>query len=323
MKLILTLIFFIAGYVSVAQDCDPKNLAQLPGKWKAGPQGSINNVSAADIQKEKANLNRIYSMISAGYKPLGVVINYSFVFSKYGERKWYGDPYSFNMYVLPYLCDPLDAEKKKYYVAVSSATNVSVMVNQSSELDLYAALLEPDDMRGYLRMNKRPEKRDGYWFMGEKVVADRGTANETISYEYLVTYNDTLPFSYMSRKEYLLIQKKRLEKTMSGSNSNSYKEYMDRINKHLQWPDQELAKTAICMMNDEELFNGFVEEGARGSFIAIKPNPDYFHKNLPLSSPQFFALVFKVTKNAPVYESSVTGIEKSLDIQKLRSMLGH
>ncbi|HLO81665.1 MAG TPA: hypothetical protein VK166_11930 [Chitinophagaceae bacterium] len=323
MKLILTLILVCRGFILIAQECDPAMLAKLPGKWKTARQGSINNVTATDLQKEKTVLNTIYNMVTTDYKLEGVVIDYSFVFSKYGETKWYGDPYSLNMYILAYLCDPNDPEKKKYYVSVSSATNVSVMVNHSSNLDLYAALLEPDDIRGYLRMEKRPEKRNGYWYLGQKVVSDRGTNHETISYEYLITYNDTLPFLYLSRREYLLIQRKRLENSIKSDGSTSYKEYMDRIDKHLQMPEQELAKPAICMVNDEERFNGFVEEGTKGSFIAIKPNPDYFRKNLPLSSPQFFNLVFKVTTNYPVYESSVAGIEKSLDIQKLRAMLGH
>ncbi|HEY9362382.1 MAG TPA: hypothetical protein VIQ00_03900 [Chitinophagaceae bacterium] len=39
-----------------AQDCTKELLAQKPGKWKAGQQGSINNVSVADFAKEKLAL---------------------------------------------------------------------------------------------------------------------------------------------------------------------------------------------------------------------------------------------------------------------------
>ncbi len=59
------------------------------------------------------------------------------------------------------------------------------------------------------------------------------------------------------------------------------------------------------MWNDEERFEGFVEEGTRGSFIAVKPNLSYYRKNLPKSSPQFFTVIYKLSQGDPVFEANI------------------
>jgi hypothetical protein len=65
------------------------------------------------------------------------------------------------------------------------------------------------------------------------------------------------------------------------------------------------------MWNEEERFEQFVDEGTSGSFIAVKPNLEYFNKNLPKSSPQFFTVVYKISKGDPIfrgkYESNRKG----------------
>lgn len=86
--------------------------------------------------------------------------------------------------------------------------------------------------------------------------------------------------------------------------------------------DEFLSEPAVCRYNDEERFNGFVTEGTPGSFIAIKPNLDYYRKNLKLSVPQFFYITYKITQNEPVFENNISGLMKALDFEKLRNMLG-
>ncbi|KIC94181.1 hypothetical protein [Flavihumibacter solisilvae] len=83
-----------------------------------------------------------------------------------------------------------------------------------------------------------------------------------------------------------------------------------------------MSKPAICSWNEEERFEKFVEEGARGSFIAVKPNLAYFRKNLPMSSPQFFTVVYKIAHGDPVFEENIEAIKKSVDFATLKNMLG-
>ena len=200
-----------------AQDCSKEMLQQKPGIWKNGSQGSIRNVSATDLTKEKSVIAAIHKMVSTDYKPAGCQISYSTVYGKYPGtgQTFIADPYHYAMYLLRYLCDANSADRSKYYVDYSTPTTVNITANVIYSLNnLYAAKLPGDDSRGYLKLKQRPEKKDGYYFMGEEVVGDSHLENKIKEYRWLITYDDTLPFSYISRKEYLLVQKKRLEKAI-------------------------------------------------------------------------------------------------------------
>ncbi|MDO9257913.1 MAG: hypothetical protein Q7U54_20530 [Bacteroidales bacterium] len=324
MKNILLLGAVLFALTSFAQeDCSKEILAQKSGTWKVGMKGSIAGVTAADLVKEKAVLASIHKMISSNYSPVGCELNYSTVFGKYPlEGQVYkADPYYYSMYILRYLCDQNSADKSKYYVDISTPTTVNIVANSIPFLSiLYATNLPADHFRGYLLLEERPIKKDGYYFSKEKI-----SYNEEIwEYRWLITYNDTLPFTYLTRKEYLLIQKKRLEKSVSESpGSEKYaQKYFDRINEFLSRSEDELSKDAICMWNDEERFEGFVEEGTRGSFIAVKPNLAYYKKNLPKSSPQFFTVVYKIAQGDPVFDANIAAIKEAVDFAKLRGMLG-
>ena len=325
-QLLLIPIIFISLF-SLAQDCTKELLQKKPGTWKAGLQGSIVNVNKADLAKEKSVMDGIHKMVSSRYSPTGCQISYSTVYGKSSTpgQTWIADPYYYSMYILRYLCDRNSADKSKYYVDVSTPTTVNITANAIFALNvLYAAPIPPDDFRGYLKLKKKPERKDGAWFLGEEVVGDYGTPNEIKEFRWLITYGDTLPFNYVSRKEYLLIQKKRLEKTIKESPSEqAYNEkFLKNISNQLNQAETELSKPAICMWNEEERFEKFVEEGTTGSFIAVKPNPNYFRKGMSLSSPQFFTVVYKISKGDPVFDENIANIKKAVDFETLKSMLG-
>lgn len=325
----LTLFTLLALSLNVfSQNCTKELLAQKPGTWKVGPQGSIVNVKAADLAKEKAVIAGIHKMIAANFKPTGSEISYSTVYGKglSAAGNWIADPYHYVMRILRYLCDEQSTDKSKFYVDISTPTTVNIAANAMYSLGtLYAANISADDFRGYLKLKQRPVLKDGYYFMGEEVVGDSHLPNKIKEYRWLITYTDTLPFSYISRKEYLLIQKKRLEKAVKESPGE--KAYLDQyfksINDYLSKPESELSQPAICMWNEEERFEKFVDEGAPGSFIAVKPNLAYYRKNLPMSSPQFFTVVYKIAHGDPVFEKNIDGIKKAVDFAVLKSMLGN
>jgi hypothetical protein len=312
---------------SFAQDCSQELLKQKPGVWKAGMQGSIVNVSAADLAKEKATLSGIHKMVSAQYKPSGCQILYSTSWAKsqIAGQTWIADPYYYSMFVLRYICDANSKDKTKYYIDYSTPTTVNIVANAVFYLNaLYAANIPEDDFRGYLKLKSRPVKKDGYYFLGEEVVGDSYLEYKIKEYRWLITYSDTLPFSYLSRKEYLLIQKKRLEKSIieMPSEKKYLEKYLNNINEYLRKPENELNEPAVCMWNDEERFEKFVEEGTNGSFIAIKPNLQYYHTKLSKSSPQFFSVVYKIAHGDPVFEENISNIQKAVDFAALKNMLG-
>lgn len=320
------LLFF--SLAAFTQDCSKELLLKKPGTWKADPQGFIQNVTAADLAKEKAVIAGIHKMVSSNYKPTGCQISYSTVYGKQlsAGRTWVADPYHYAMYILPYLCDNKSADKSKYTVAVASASNVEITVNQLSLFragELYAATI-PNEERGYLKLKQRPQKKDGVWFMGEEVEGDAGTTNEITSSSWLITYNDTLPFYYVSRKEYLLILLKRLDQAIKESPGEKeyYNKFIKNVNEYLKKSEAELSQPAICMWNDEERFEKFVAEGTKGSFIAVKPNLDYYHKKLPKSSPQFFTAVYTISAGDEVFAENISNIKKAIDFAALKNMLG-
>jgi len=322
---LFTLMLFLSVQLN-AQDCTVASLLQKQGTWKAGPAGSIKNVAAADLAKEKSVLVAVHKMISSNYSPMGCQVSYSNVFGKYpGQGQLFiADPYHYAMYILRYVCDKNSADKSNFYTDVSTPTTVNIAANVIFSLDnLYAANMPADDFRGYLKLKKRPQQKDVAWFMGEEVVGDYGTASEIKEYRWLVTYNDTLPFYYVSQKEYLLIQKKRMEQTIKEEGaSDFYNKFLKNITELLKQPDAALSSPAVCPWNDEQRFTGFVKEGIPGSFIAVKPNLDYYRKKLPKSSPQFFSVVYKISKGDAAFEQNMAAIKKTVDFSKLKSMLG-
>lgn len=325
MKYPFLIIFLCIYCCAIAQDCSKEALRKKAGVWKTSPQGSIKNVSAADLVKEKAAIAAIHKIINTNYNPTGCQISYSTVYGKYPSagQNFIADPYHYSMYILRYLCDRNSTDKSKYYVDVSTPTTVTITANVIFSLNnLYAANLG-DHFRGYLKLEQQPQKKDGVWFLGEEIVGDYGTANEIKEYRWLITYNDSLPFSYVSRKEYLLIQKKRMEQTIKEEGaSDYYNGFIKNINEQLKKPDAELAVPAICLEHEEQRFTRFVAEGTAGSFIAVKPNLDYYSKKLPKSSPQFFTVVYKISKGDAVFEDNIAGIKKAIDFEKLKNMLG-
>jgi len=318
----------ICSLISVAQDCTPEALLKRPGVWKAGMGGSIHGVSAKDLLREKATLASIHKMIQANSTPQGCQFLYTNALTGFMPgtgRNWIADFYDYTIYVLPYLCDPASSDKTKSYTAVATATILNVNVNVLGSLNnLYAADLPEDEFRGYLKLAARPVWKDGYYLMSDRVTDATDPKHLSKETSILITYNDTLPFSYLTRKEYLALIKKRLEKSIKDNSSSKeyYNKYMNAINSWLVKPESELSKAAVCMWNDEEQFTGFVEEGTKGSFLAVKPNPSYYHKGLPRSTPQFINVLFRVTEGYPVMTINMDGIRKAVDLAALRNMLG-
>ena len=121
-----------------------------------------------------------------------------------------------------------------------------------------------------------------------------------------------------------MIQKKRLEQSLK--NNPGEKEYTNKfiknIKEYLKKPEVELNEPAICMWNEEERFESFVKEGSRGSFIAVNPNPAYYKKNLPKSSPQFLSVVYKIAAGDTVFKENMEAIKKAVDFATLKNMLG-
>ena len=311
-----------------AQNCDQELLSQKPGYWKAGMKGSTYLVSAADLKKETAVLASIHKMISANYEPIGCQASYSNHFSGTNPaagKNWVADFFGYSIYPLRFLCDPGSNDKSKWYVNIATASVLNIDANIIGFLNtIYSADLLDDDSRGYLKMAKRPVMKNGYYTWGEEISGDGRSKTPEITYRWLITYDEKLPFKDVSRKEYLLLIKKKLEQTMIDDKDHKefYSKYMNKINENLNQPENFLNEVAVCMWNDEERFEGFVEEGTKGSFIAIKPNLDYYNKKLGKSVPQFFLVTYRIATYIDNEVENMNRIREAVDFAQLKAMLG-
>jgi hypothetical protein len=173
-------------------------------------------------------------------------------------------------------------------------------------------------------MTHRPKDVGGFYFLGDEFSGDSRTKQR--EYTWLITYDSSLPFSYLSQKEYLLLTKARLQKSISenGNSSGFYNEYVNRVDEYLKRPETELAAPAIINRADEERFTGFLREGDRGAYFTIKHDPAYYRKGVPKSAPQFFTVVYSVWEGdeVPVYVDNMNSIKKAVDFSALKNLLG-
>lgn len=315
-------------FAAPAQECTSAALAQKPGAFRASKlSGSTTGVSAADLAREKSLLTNIHKIIAAGYSPIGIIADYSFHFDGGYDPKFQNkaaDTFGYSLYLLKYNCDKSSADKSKFYIGTDTPTVVRIDANIINNFGLSASNIADNTFRGYLLMRNMPKKINGFYFLGDEFSGNSQTKQK--EYTWLITYDDTFPFSYLSRREYLLLSKERLEKTIKDdSNANGfYNQYLNRINEYLKKSEAELNQPAIVNRSDEERFTGFVEEGSSNSHFAVKHNPAYYKKGLPKSAPQFFTVVYSVWEGdeSAVYTDNISVIKKAVDFNALKNMLG-
>lgn len=314
MRIIVFFLLLLCWQMISAQKCTDEAMAAKTGKWKPGIQGSIRNIAAADLVKEKAHMAGMQKKLSAQHVPAGLEIVYSTSWNKDASPGYIADPYSLSMYLLRYLCDK---SPKGFYVEYSSATNVVVAFNQLFTMDnLYAAPLPADHFRGYLRLFKKPEKKDGAIYMGTEL-SDNGNVKVE---NWLITRGDSLPFRFLSRKEYLVMTKAKLEKKIKAG-ENYLQQYLDKVNEQQKQPDKDLSQPAVCNWNDEESFTGFLKEGERFAFYPVVPDLSYYKKGLPKSAAQFISVKYKYSVGNAVFEKNIQGLKQALSVAYLRSLL--
>lgn len=314
MKIGSLLVLLLGWQLLAGQKCTDEAMAVKTGKWKPGIQGSIRNIAKADLTKEKAFMTGIQKKVSTQHVPAGLEIVYSTSWNKDQSTGYLADPFNLSMYLLRYRCDD---SPKGFYVEYSSATNVVVAFNQLFTMDnLYAAPLPADHFRGYLRLYKKPELKDGAIYMGTET-SDNGNIREE---NWLVTRGDSLPFRYLSRKEFLVMAKSKLENKIKAGESY-LQQYLDKVLAQQKQPDKDLLQPAVCNWNDEERFTGFLKEGERFAFYPVVPDLSYYKKGLPKSTAQFISVKYKYSVGNKVFEKNMEGLRKALSFEYLRSLL--
>lgn len=349
-----------------AQDCSKELLLQKPGVWKANSQGSTFGVSAADLLKEKKMVAAIHSMIQSKYSPMGVEAGFNGSYTR-ADANMAGNGYYYSIIPKNYYCDG-DIIRKAHETSTLFSINANMFGVEIYDTAQGDRLLG----EGFNVMQDMPVEKDGYWFFKE-IDAGLGFGMTGKSGTWLITYDGKLPYTYVTKKEFLEKRRKallvlmnmsasgieetlknneitkgfketaykndpaKLEKYMKmdyrqikeryqkflADNEKNFKPAFDKIDAQLKMTTAELNQQAIVTTDPKDhLSYLFTNDDDPSGHILIKPNPGYFNKKLPKSSPQFFAIFIRYNHKEPIATKLREDIMKAVDFGVLKNMLG-
>jgi len=317
-----------ALYVSLnaySQDCSPASLSQKPGIWKEGMKGSVSGIPAADLEKERKVVASLHSLIKSKYSPLGVEADFNGSFDRPDAEIPVND-YDYKIYFMPYFC-----EKNIIKTAHETSTTFSISSNRFNG-NIYEIADESNIPEGYYSLKNMPVEKDGYFYFEEK--ASLGFGETGKSRNWLITLDGKLPYSYVTKKEFLETQKKMLmtamPKAIENSNASyklntekSYKNALTKLETLLKMPSGESEQPAIVKQDPADYLS-YIFTNANDPFckVLIKPNPGYFNSKLTRSSPQFFLVNVTGNENDQVAGKVMNDLMKDFDFTSLKNILG-
>jgi len=359
MKQILLFIAILFSSTLFAQDCTEDLIFQKPGFWK-DVSGSESGIAAADLVREKKVVAAIHTMITSKYSPMSAKLNFGGAYSRpYPSMP--ANSYNYHIREFNFYCDgntmKTEEEVDKTYIISANGLDAEIydtaegdrllgdgfnVINDmpiekdgywyfkeiDGELNRLAWLITYDGKLPYAYVTKKEflEKRK-LALSNLMNVSAAGLKDHLKSIEVEKGFkeseykNDPEKLKKYMQMDYLP-SKERYEKFLSD-NENDYKPAFDKIEAQLQMTPEELNKQAIVKKDPNDPLSYLFLDSKDGSGdILIKPNPDYFNKKLPRSSPQFFWVEVKWNPNDPISIKFKEGIMKAIDFAALKNMLG-
>lgn len=210
MKKILSTLLVIAFFSATAQDnddCLKRQLAKL-GKWTKLTE-TVKS-SSADQAIQRRFYNAVHNPLQASYQPKGLDAAYSGTFQppQYSQRLahcWY------TLFAERYFCEGDALVLNKFDIDASFTT----MFNYVNFHEIYDTT-PVDHSIGFwsLREGFPVEIRPGIWQFNDVKTA-LGNDNQGITKLWLITYDGQLPWSFVTRKEFLLKRKRYLQREMA------------------------------------------------------------------------------------------------------------
>ncbi len=365
MKYSFSIAVLFISLQTFSQDCNDAYLLQKPGIWKENSGGG-SGITATDLVKEKKVVATIHSMIKARYTPMGVLAGFNGGYNR-SEQNTSCNSYAYSITPLKYYCDD-NSLKTEHETSTYFSINANIFdaeIYDTAQGDRLSA-------EGFNVINDMPVAKDGYWYFKE-IDAGLGFGMTGKSSAWLITYDGKLPYSYVTKKEFLEkrrkalfsqmnmaaegskdvlknieIEKKykeeefkndpaKLKKYMTmdylqiksryekllAENENKFKLAFDKIETQLKMPAAELNQQAIVKVDPEDpLSYFFTDDNDPLGKILIKPNPGYFNKKIPRSSPQFFWIYVRGNHKEAIALKFMTDIMKAVDFTLLKNMLG-
>ena len=365
MKSFTIICAILYSLTSTAQDCTDETLLQKSGTWKE-TSGSTSGIAAADLIREKKVIASIHAMIKSKYAPMGVKIDFG---GAYGSPypNMLADSYYYHIMAFDLYCDgnTFKTDDETSTTFQISANGFDAEIYDTAQGD--RALAE-----GFNVMPDMPVEKGGYWDFKETDVG-LGFGVKGKSKAWLITYEGKLPYSYVSKKEFLEKRKinlvtsmlaaaagfkdvlkniemekglmeteykndpEKLAKYLKGynytrdryekflsDNEKKYKPEFDKIEAQLEMSADELNQTAIVKLDPNANLSSYLFTDDNDPFgeVLIKPNPGYFNKKIPRSTPQFFWVNIIWNHNDRIATKFKEDIGEAVDFGVLKNMLG-
>jgi hypothetical protein len=326
MKYLLLLWALYASMIVYGQDCNPAMVSQKPGIWKEGMKGSVSGIPAAELEKEKKVVAAIHLMFKSKYSPVGVEADYNGSYDR-PDTEVPVNIYDYNIYFLHYIC-------KGNVIKTNDETSTTLTVSANRfDSKIYE---KPDEnnlpAEGFYSLKKMPVATDGNYYFEEKASLGMGETGK--SRNWLITYDNKLPFSVVTKKEFLEKQKNMLilamPKAIEGANASyktkteqDYKKAIAKIETLLKLPSADSDQPAIVKQDPNDYLSFlFTTNDDAFAKVLIKPNSGYFNSKIPRSSPQFFVVNLTGDEKEPVAAKVMSDVLKDLDFAALKGMLG-
>ncbi|GAP68028.1 hypothetical protein BA6E_10227 [Bacteroidales bacterium 6E] len=356
-KLIILLLlvnFLLRTTEARSQDCNPADLAKIPGTWRSNKDGSIHNVSPADLASERKVLTGILESMKARYQPVGGVLSHSnFHTVPLGEGKnWVASPYGHTMRFLEYVCEKDPKTNLPYKPAPETSAMVTFYVNQASgvqetggSINLYAADLPDDHSRGYLLLEKWPEQKGDLLYWEFRAPSERHPIGQKA---WMVAYPGKSPLAPLTKGEYLALKipllrqyheemqgyHREIDPQLDVASKRVYDESLLNLKAHEDliksteaqlgtMTPSELAEPAIIERGEPNgEFRGFKTANDLSVYHLAKPNPGYFDRTLPKWVPQFITVTIQYDTSEAINLKNIQMMEKAIDWEALRELLG-
>ena len=265
MKYFFVTALLFTSLFTFSQNCSEELLLQTPGILKADAPGGGRELKAADLAKHKIVLATIINMIKSKYTPMGIKALFH---ENYGYPITYrpANDYAYSIIPLNFYCDgntiKTEGETPTYFNITANLCAAEIYQLLNNE--------EATSGTGFHYISDMPIEKDGNWYFKEIETSLLGGMPGTgKEYQWLITYDGKLPFAYVTKKEFLEVQKKLVSKAMlmaasgfkdvlknkeieKGFKEKEYKNDPEKLKKYMKMDYLEVKARYEKLLSDNE-----------------------------------------------------------------------
>lgn len=328
---LLLFVVSLSSNSAKAQNCTPENVAKYPGTWKQGMQGTVNGITASSLAKEKEIVAGFVKRLQQSLKPDGCNINYSGVYGYVNpdlvkNRKT--NEYELSMFQMHFYCenDQVKVYPETPYWARIQVNKIPYFGNQSFfvQTTKYEEDLDTDQL---FTIDAMPVKDRSVWLLKGDYTTIKGYKN----YIWIISYNNELPYHYVTQKELctklIAYYEKRIRYARIEIDIEYNKKLIASAEDYLKkTPEAVLKRPAQVGGSMATIFYQYWDNvppfDPDGDYV-IDISPNYFKASLPMHTPQIITLNFIVHEKNELSMNTMYKMVEALNIENLKTMLGN